>query len=136
MNKTLKYLIATLVVAIIVVLVSAAQHGQTQQNLALNPNTETKVDNAIPSNQSSTSRPNNNPTITKAEFEQTQNGMTPEQVALIVGGPGEMVADLGIPGTRGYTVTYKYTGEGSLGAKASMMFQNGKLYMKAQYGLK
>lgn len=131
MTKTVKYVVATLAVAIIVILVAANQHGKSlieQQNL---PPTETRADVAVPG-----SNPTNKPTITKAEFEQTQNGMTPEQVVVIVGGPGEMVAELGTPGTRGYTVTYKYTGEGSLGAKASMMFQNGKLYMKAQYGLK
>lgn len=83
-----------------------------------------------------TQKTSNPSTISKSEFEQTHDGMTPEQVDVIVGGPGEMVAELGTPGTRGYNVTYKYTGEGSVGANASILFQNGKLYMKAQYGLK
>ena len=83
-----------------------------------------------------TQKTTNPSTIFKSEFEQTQEGMTPEQVVVIVGGPGEMVAELGTPGTRGYNVTYKYTGEGRLGANASILFQNGKLCMKAQYGLK
>jgi len=83
-----------------------------------------------------TKKTTNPSTISKSEFEQTQDGMTPEQVIAIVGGPGKIVAELGTPGARGYNVTYKYTGEGSLGAKASILFQNGKLCMKAQYGLK
>lgn len=80
--------------------------------------------------------PKNKPTITKAEFDKIQNGMTYEQVTEIIGGPGEVTAESGTKGTDLYTVIYQYKGEGDLGANASMTFQGGKLEMKAQFGLK
>jgi hypothetical protein len=80
--------------------------------------------------------PKNEPTMTMAEFDQIKNGMTYEEVTAIVGGPGEMVVETGTPGDQYYTVAYKFNGEGSLGANAQLMFQGGKLNMKAQAGLK
>lgn len=75
--------------------------------------------------------------ITKAEFDQIKDGMSYEEVTAIVGGEGELQAESGKPGEELYTVSYSYQAEkGSLGANANVMFQGGKMTMKAQAGLK
>jgi hypothetical protein len=77
--------------------------------------------------------------ISLEEFNQIENGMSYEQVVSIVGGEGELTAEneLG-QGTQFHTVTksYSFNGESGLGANAILMFQNGELVSKAQYGLK
>ncbi|MGG1516998.1 DUF3862 domain-containing protein [Paenibacillus oryzisoli] len=80
--------------------------------------------------------PKNKPSMSKAEFDQIQNGMTYAQVTEIIGGPGEIMSEVGEKGSEFYTVMYMYDGEGSLGANANLMFQGGKLNSKAQFGLK
>jgi cytoskeletal protein RodZ len=75
----------------------------------------------------------NSPKITKAEFEQIQNGMSRQQVADIVGSPGEVISQSDMAGIS--TVMVKWDGSGSLGANANAMFQNDKLISKAQLGL-
>lgn len=82
-----------------------------------------------------TEQPKNKPTITKEEFEQVQNGMTYDEVTKIIGGPGEIMSEVGTKGDQFYTVIYMYKGE-SLGANANLTFQGGKLNAKAQFGLK
>ncbi len=77
----------------------------------------------------------NNPTITKAEYDKIENGMTYEEVVGIIGGKGEALSEVGEKGTAFYTVVYMFNGEGMLGANANFTFQNGKLMMKAQAGL-
>lgn len=76
------------------------------------------------------------PTITKAEFDKIENGMTYEEVSKIIGGPGEVLSETGQKGDSLYTVMYMWEGEGSTGANANFMFQGGKLQSKAQMGLK
>ena len=78
----------------------------------------------------------NKPTMTKAEFDQIKDGMSYAEVTAIVGGPGELQAESGKVGDPAHTVSYKFDGEGSMGANAQLMFQGGKLNMKAQMGLK
>ena len=75
----------------------------------------------------------NSPKITKAEFEQLQTGMSRQQVADIVGSPGEVISESNLAGIS--TVMVKWDGSGSLGANANAMFQNDKLISKAQLGL-
>lgn len=77
----------------------------------------------------------NKPTITKAEFDQVQNGMTYTDATAIIGGPGELSSELRTPGAP-YTMAYTFAGEGNLGANAMLMWQDGKLVMKSQAGLK
>lgn len=79
--------------------------------------------------------PVNSPSMTMAEFNAIQNGMSYEQVVQIVGGPGEKMSESGSPGEEYYTVMYMWEGEGSLGANANSMFQGGALINKAQFGL-
>lgn len=79
--------------------------------------------------------PKNKPAMSKAEFEQIQNGMSYEEVTAIVGGPGELSSETGTKGDEFYTAAYTFKGE-SLGANAILMFQGGKLMSKSQAGLK
>lgn len=80
--------------------------------------------------------PKNSPKISKAEFDQIQNGMSYEEIVKIIGGEGEIMSEAGEKGSPYYSVLYKYEGEGEFGANANFMFQGGKLLSKAQYGLK
>lgn len=67
--------------------------------------------------------------ITLEQFNQLQNGMTTEEVFQILGGEGDINSE------SGNTVMYTYNGT-SLGGNASLMFQDGKLMNKSQFGLK
>ncbi|MBZ6441747.1 DUF3862 domain-containing protein [Paenibacillus polymyxa] len=79
--------------------------------------------------------PQNSGTITKAKYNKIKNGMTYEEVAKIIGGPGEALSEVGEKGDKYYTVMYSYKGEGGLGANANFTFQGNKLQAKAQFGL-
>ncbi|MEC0182475.1 DUF3862 domain-containing protein [Paenibacillus peoriae] len=74
-------------------------------------------------------------TITKTKYNKIKNGMTYEEVAKIIGGPGEALSEVGEKGDEFYTVMYSYKGEGGLGANANFTFQGNKLHAKAQFGL-
>ncbi|WP_309479061.1 DUF3862 domain-containing protein [Brevibacillus agri] len=78
----------------------------------------------------------NEGTMSKAEFDKIQNGMSYEEVVAIVGGPGEMLSETGTKGDQFYTVMYAWEGEGGFGANANAMFQGGKMISKSQFGLK
>jgi hypothetical protein len=81
----------------------------------------------------------NKPTMTKAEFDKLESGMTYEKVTAIVGGPGTVVVESGKKGGKDleiHIVMYQYDGEGDFGANANLMFQDEKLMTKAQMGLK
>lgn len=74
------------------------------------------------------------PKITLDEFNRIQTGMTPEEVKEIVGGLGKVASESEMAGYK--TVILQFEGSGSLGANANVTFQNGKVVMKAQAGLK
>lgn len=74
-------------------------------------------------------------TITKSEFEQIENGMSFEEVKKIVGGEGELLAEVGKEGEEGHTIVYMYEGEGTIGANANFSFRGGILQVKSQIGL-
>lgn len=78
----------------------------------------------------------NKPTITMAEFNKIQNGMSYEEVTKIIGGPGELTSETGTKGDQFYTAMYSYKGESGLGANAILTFQDDKLMNKTQMGLK
>ena len=88
-----------------------------------------------PNSTKPTAVPGNQGTISMAEFDTIQDGMSYEQVVQIVGGPGEKLSETGSPGASYYTVIYKWDGEGSTGANAVCEFQNGALVTKMQFGL-
>jgi len=72
--------------------------------------------------------------ISKAEFEQVQNGMTYDEVKAIIGSEGELQSESEVAGYK--TVMYMFKGESGIGANATMMFQNNELTSKSQFGLK
>jgi hypothetical protein len=75
----------------------------------------------------------NDPGITAAEFSAIQTGMSPDEVAAIVGSPGEVISESDVAGYR--TVMVQWDGETGFGANANAMFQNGRLIQKSQFGL-
>lgn len=49
--------------------------------------------------------------VTKAQFDQVQNGMSYAQVTDVFGGPGVVKAEAGSQGTPGYQISYAWDGE-------------------------
>jgi hypothetical protein len=80
--------------------------------------------------------PKKKTSITKADFDKMQTGMTYEQVVQTIGVEGELLSESGDKGTPYYTVMYEWQGDGNLGANANAMFQGGKMMSKSQFGLK
>lgn len=72
-------------------------------------------------------------TISLAEYNQIELGMSYSDVIYIIGDPGKKISSSEIEGI--YTSMYQFNGEGSIGANAVLMFQNGELCSKAQFGL-
>lgn len=77
--------------------------------------------------------PANDPRISAGEFSEIESGMSQARVEGIIGGPGEILSENTIGGTR--TVMIKWDGESGFGANANVMFQNDAMVSKAQFGL-
>ena len=60
--------------------------------------------------------------------------MTYPKVVAVLGCDGSELSQVEMGGFK--TVMYMWDGEGSLGANMNIMLQNGKLMMRAQFGLK
>lgn len=84
-------------------------------NISVNPRAESKA------------------TITKAEFDQIQMGMTYEQVRDTIGGEGDLLSEVEVSGTR--SVVYMWKGN-SFGGNANFTFTDGVLQARAQFGLR
>ena len=108
---------------------------QTQPAQNTTPATTTPK-NDTPQQAAPTPTPEPKKGITKAEFDQIQNGMTYEQVVQIIGSEGEVMSESGQKGDQYYTVMYTWEGESGFGANANAMFQGGKMVNKTQFGLK
>ena len=80
---------------------------------------------------------NSEATISLDEFNKIENGMSYSEVCDIVGGEGTLSSssDIGL-GAEYKTDLYQWSGDGSIGANANVMFQNNKVISKAQVGLK
>jgi hypothetical protein len=72
--------------------------------------------------------------VTLAQFQQVKNGMKLEKVEEIFGSSGEVMSDSDIAGHK--TTMYGWKGRDSLGANCNVMIQDGRVCMKAQFGLK
>lgn len=72
------------------------------------------------------------PVVTRAEFDEIEEGMSYERVEVIIGASGEEVSSSEIAGYK--TVMYQWSNPG--GGNMNAMFQNGKLVNKAQFGLR
>lgn len=71
------------------------------------------------------------PAITRAKYYRIQDGMSYEQVRAIIGAAGEEISRSSLAG---YT-TVMYSWKNSNGSNMNVMFQNGRLVNKAQFGL-
>jgi len=71
--------------------------------------------------------------VTKAAFLRLQTGMSYAQAVSILGSDGDEEVHSEMAGV--VTVSYRWKGEGTIGANMSAMFQNDKLVTKAQFGL-
>lgn len=70
-------------------------------------------------------------TVTKAEFDQVQTGMSYSQVQAIIGDPGEKLSETNMAGFS----TVMYMWKNPTGSNMNAMFQNDKLISKAQISL-
>lgn len=75
-------------------------------------------------------------TITLAQFNQIQNGMSYQQVVQIIGRQGTVMSENNIDAGQFSVHTVMYTWEAGFMANMNAMFQNDKLMSKAQLGLK
>ena len=75
----------------------------------------------------------NGVSMTLAEFDRIENGMTLKQVEAIVGGPGALMSSAGTGELK--SEIYTWDDSGSFGANANVSFQGGKVLAKAQFGL-
>ena len=72
-------------------------------------------------------------TMSLAQFNQIQNGMSYEEVQKIVGSAGTVLSESSIGGISIRIVSW--LGNGSLGSNAAITFQNGAVSGKSQAGL-
>ncbi|OOR30280.1 DUF3862 domain-containing protein [Bacillus cereus] len=100
------------------------------------PKEEVKKEEAKKEEPKKEEAPKNKPGISKAEFDQIQNGMSYDEVKAIIGSDGEVLSESGQAGEQFHTIMYKWDGEKGFGANANFMFQEGKLQNKSQFGLK
>jgi hypothetical protein len=84
-----------------------------------------------------TAIPNDSGTgVTMANYLKLQTGMTYEQVAQILGDPGEELSSTDIAGIKGKMYMWKAQGlAGFTGSNMNATFQNNMLTSKAQFGL-
>jgi hypothetical protein len=69
-----------------------------------------------------------------AAYSKLRDGMSYRQAVSTIGCDGSELSSSEIGGTR--TVMYAWSGRGMLGANMNAMFQDDRLVMKAQFGLK
>ena len=72
--------------------------------------------------------------VSLAQYQKLQTGMTYPKVVAVLGCDGSELSQVEMGGFK--TVMYMWDGEGSLGANMNIMLQNGKLILRAQFGLK
>lgn len=110
-------------------LAEAARAGRGQQRPAT---AGTPVSTAAAATPAPAPRPAE-PEVTMANYDRLRTGMTYRQVTAIVGPPDEEMARSEVAGYE--TVMYSWR-QGMFGANMNVMFQNGRLVQKAQFGLR
>lgn len=76
----------------------------------------------------------NGVSVSMAEFDQVEVGMTRKEVERIFGGEGALVSSAG--SGEYLSEIYSWDGDGSIGANANVSFSGGKVIGKAQAGLR
>ena len=72
--------------------------------------------------------------VSLAQYKRLENGMSYATVVSVLGCEGTEIVSTGSGKFK--TAMYMWDGNGSLGASMNIMLQNGKLMMRAQFGLK
>lgn len=72
-------------------------------------------------------------TISMAEFDSIETGMSMAEVNKIIGGKGSLLSSAGSGAYE--TKIFQWDGDAGWGANANVTFQNGKVMAKAQFGL-
>ena len=71
---------------------------------------------------------------TASKFKIIQNGMSIDEVESIIGCRGETLSENQMAGI--HTIMIAWSGRGGVGANMNAMFQNDRLIMKSQFGLR
>ena len=131
------------IVVIILVGIGASNNNTNTTNNTDSPTVENNIDVQKENNTEAPADVNktteapkvekNSPKISKEEFEALETGITYEEAVSIIGGEGELMSQVDVPGYN--TIIYSWNGEGFIGANANATFQNNKLMAKAQVGL-
>ncbi|MDP4152820.1 MAG: hypothetical protein Q8865_05165 [Bacillota bacterium] len=120
---------------------NSSTNSSTNANTGANTNTGANANTPPASSnaQQPAQAPKSNK-LTLEKYNKIQTGMTYKEVIGIIGFEVAPEVEMGEAGSEFYTVSFRYMGSdqvsGSLGANASFMYQNGKLTMKSQIGLK
>ena len=118
-----------LIIVVIIIIASVAGGGGGSDSDE--PASTTPVTDASGSTVPTTAKPED-VEISFEEFQQIQNGMTYDEVKTIIGGDGSLSSETNIGDIA--TQSYTYDGPG-LGDNAILIFQDGELTSKTQYGL-
>nr|WP_122013414.1 DUF3862 domain-containing protein [Maliibacterium massiliense] len=74
--------------------------------------------------------------VTRAQFDQLQNGMQYDQVKAILGAEGELISESCPSSSKTYVTMYMWLGNGAMGSNVTCTFEDGRLTNKAQLDLK
>lgn len=102
--------------------------------IAKNNNYEPKGSAPIPQVTARSERKSEEPMLTLSKFGQIQTGMSYDEVVAIIGNNGVEQSASEFGNIR--TVMVSWTNPGVMKGNASIIFQNGKLTSKSQFGLK
>ena len=105
----------------------------SNMNTASTSNGNTSITSSSNSEPQSTV-PKDTSGVNMENYSKIQTGMSYEEVVAILGKQGEEVSSNDIAGYK--NVMYKWEGDTGFGANMNAMFQDGKLFQKAQFGLK
>lgn len=134
MKKFFKW-VMIVIVAIVVINIATGGDDETAEPTTKTVEAEPKETAAKEEPKAEAPAPKEDKGISKAEFDEIQNGMSYEEVTKIIGVEGEVNSETGEKGTQFHTIMYSYEGEKGWGSNAIMTFQNNKLQNKTQMGL-
>ncbi len=126
-NFFVKHKVVTFFLVLIIIVAIAGGASTTK-------NKDNNTNNGSTTNETNTSTEQKQEKLNLEKFNKIQTGMTYEEVVAIIGEEGTVVSESEIGNIK--TTLYSWYGEGTIGANASITFQNGKVTSKAQLGLK
>lgn len=78
----------------------------------------------------------NSPTISMEEYNKLEIGMTYKETVGIIGGEGKLISKQKDSVNNTFSYMYTFEGEGKVGANATILFVDNKIFSKAEFGLK